>query len=195
MKKVTSKRYHDLDFARAIPLLGLPFVHCYEEFESAGFLPGNVISWGQIFLYLCMLGPSVFMMGLGMNVTFTSHNSTSELRKRGIETIKVFFILNIFRYLIPGSIYGAAGHQLGFDTVKEFFFQSDILFFAGLAFLLFSLFKSLHFSTYGMLLTATLMLSVDMLIPNGLISNIVLKNIVGNFFISMIQAVFQCYHG
>lgn len=61
------KRFYELDLARVIPMIGMPLVHIFEEFLMHGLARGDAWTHGQIFIYLCMFGPSVFMICLGMN--------------------------------------------------------------------------------------------------------------------------------
>ena len=180
---LTSKRYHDLDLARAIPLLFLPFIHCYEEFNAIHLLSPTLVERGRIFLFLCMICPSVFMMELGMNITFSTHTSDTELAHRGIRTILYFYLLNIARGGIPAIVFGLIFKQ--YDAIKELricLLQSDILFFAGAAFLFFALMKHWNVKPYHILVIAIFLLALDILIPNGITQNYTLRALLGNIF-------------
>lgn len=177
------KRFHDLDFARAVPLLMLPYIHCYEQLEMAQVLPPGLVQSGRIFLILCILCPSIFMMALGMNLTFSSHTSEKELTRRGIRTIIYFFLLNLARTGAPAVVFGFLYKNYEeLPDVPIYLVQSDILFFAGCAFLFFALMKHWKVQTYHILIITIFMLALDMIIPDGSITNPFSSYLAGNFF-------------
>jgi len=143
----------------------MPLVHVYEEYLIHGFATGEAWSQGLILMYLCMFGPSVFMISLGMNIVFSSHNSPMELAQRGIRTLVLFYGLNIFRYVIPGSIAVLCGDAEAKYSVLRQFLCSDILFFAGVTFLFFALMKKISAKPHHILLISLMMLTLDTLIP------------------------------
>lgn len=179
----SGKRFHDIDFARAVPLLMLPYIHCYEQLEAAGVLTADVVQSGRIFLTLCILCPSVFMMALGMNLTFSSHTSARELTRRGIRTIVYFFLLNIVRTGVPAVVFGLLYNNFEeLPDVPIYLVQSDILFFAGAAFLFFALMKRREVKTYYILIIAIFMLTLDAVIPDGSIEDPFWSYLAGNLF-------------
>lgn len=176
------KRYYELDLARAVPMLFMPLVHVYEEFLMHGFATGESWSQGLILVYLCMFGPSVFMLSLGMNLVFSSHNTPKDLAQRGIRTIALFYGLNVIRYIIPGSIAILCGDAEAKYSILRHFFCSDILFFAGITFLLFSVIQKYSIKPFYVLLMAVTMLVVDMLIPDLNLNSEILSIALGKFF-------------
>lgn len=76
---------------------------------------------GQVFLYPCILGPSVFMISLGSNLVFSDANPR-KIVKRGCTTLIAFLLLNIVRDGIPDVVVALTGHPSTLDT-----FEYDIL--------------------------------------------------------------------
>ena len=91
---------------------------------------------GQVFLYLCILRPSVFMISLGSNLVFSDANPR-KIVKRGCTTLIAFLLLNIVRDGIPDVVVALTGHPSTLDTFGYDIFASDILGFAGFVFLFF----------------------------------------------------------
>lgn len=179
MKKI--KRFEELDFARVIPLLFLPIVHTYEQFTNYGALSDSLVNSGKILLYLCALGPSIFMILLGANIVFSRNSTPKKLFKRGVLLIGLFFIHNIIRYIIPVSLFTlATGENLMMDGIIGFF-TSDILFFAGIAFMFFALMKKCNFSSLNIFLITLLLLSMHTIIMPEEMPPSIMAAIMGNF--------------
>ena len=159
-----TKRFEEIDFARALPLLFLPVVHVYEEADIFALLNPQTLSGGRIFLYLCAFGPSVFMMILGMNIAFSSHTSPRELVRRGAITALIFYVHNILRYLLPSVLYYAVYGENEIPFALQSTVGSDILIFAALAFFFFALMKKYRVSPFAIIMIALGMLLVHELI-------------------------------
>lgn len=160
------KRYKEIDFARAIPLLIMPIVHVFEEFEWWSYLDEGGMDFATILMVCCVFGPAIFMCILGMNIAFSSHTSPAELAKRGVITIGVFFAHNLVRFLLPAlTVYFTSGGEEDWAIADGFsdFCMSDILFFAGSAFLFFALMKKINASLLTIFIIALLMLTANTL--------------------------------
>ncbi len=184
------KRFNEIDFARAIPLLIMPIVHVFEEFDWWGYLDEGAMDFGTILMILCVFGPAIFMCILGMNIAFSSHTSPQELAKRGVITIGIFFAHNLLRFLLPAlTVYFTSGGEEDWAIADGFsdFCMSDILFFAGAAFLFFALMKKINASVPTVFAIALLMLTVNMwffpsdsLVPTG--ESPWYNELIGNIF-------------
>jgi len=176
------KRRPELDIFRAISILGLPFVHCYEEFDALGFLVPAVAKTGSVFLGLCALGPSVFMAILGMNIVFSSHGTPGLLFRRGITTLFYGVLLNVVRFVLPCIVAGLCG-RLEFVTVGIYYsIASDILYFAGLVFLFFAFVKKCSIQPVYVLVISLAMLACNMVITSAApVTNKYFDAFLGNF--------------
>jgi len=181
MNTLQTKRFYEIDFARAVPLIFLPIVHFYEEFGFWGMLSEKALSLGTVWLYLCAFGPSIFMIVLGMNIAFSSHTSPRQLARRGLIILAVFYGLNIVRFFIPGLIgYFVVKDPAVLQSALLSLSNSDILLFAGLCFLFFALMKRLNVTPFYILVISLLLLGIDMLIePKP--QNAFLISVLGHF--------------
>ena len=176
-----SRRFEELDIARALPLLLLPVVHVYEEMESIDSLPESIVTNNEWILTLCTLMPSIFMIFLGANIVFSSRTTAKSLFVRGWKMLGVGLLLDVVRFGIPITSYCIV-NQDWTDFFDEFLYYtavSDIYDFVGLAFLAFALFKKLDLSKMKMF--AAVLLIADMLIPNFSTGNDFVDAILGCF--------------
>jgi len=181
---MATKRYYEIDLARAIPLLFLPIVHVFEEYSAGGFLYSGTESSLKIIYQMCILGPSVFMIVLGMNIAFSTHTSPKELFQRGLKTILYYFLLNAARFGIPTLLgYLFIPEPWVLELAACMMVTSDILMFAGLAFLFFALMRKWKISSFGSLLITLGILCIHMLVSPMLVvaERSVFADFLGNF--------------
>ena len=142
-EKVNFGRQQEVDLARAIPVMSLPFVHCVIECCST-----ETINQPIPFLFNVIigapLGAPIFMFSMGLSLVYSKRCSDSkEIMRRGLILFIAGFLLNILRFGIPYLI----GYALTGETEKFLapilykIFGNDILQFAGLALLLFGFLK------------------------------------------------------
>ena len=108
--KVNTDRQREIDFAKAVIIFCLAFVHitiecCTDEQLCTGvpYLFDSVI--GGPF------GASVFMLSMGAGIIYTTKNSAHDLFKRGIAIAIAGYLLNFLRFLLPFFI----GYQISGD--------------------------------------------------------------------------------
>lgn len=175
-------RYYELDFIRVLPMLFMPMVHVYEEFLMHGFATSEAYAQGYFIYYLAICGAPAFMIGMGMNLVFTSHSTPKELAHRGVRLILLFYGLNILRYVIPGMIAILCGDTEAKLSILRHFFCSDIFFFSGFVFLFFALMKNFSVKPFYILIISVLMLVVNMVVPKPQLENEILAIALGKFF-------------
>ena len=175
------RRFVEMDFARAIPLLFLPIVHVFEEFSWWNALSEEALKSGNVLLYLCAFGPSIFMMILGMNIAFTTHNSPKELAARGVKTLVIAVGLNIARFFLPALVLYLRGEDWALMDGIVSCCVSDILPFAGMAFLFFALMRKWKVSPLNIILIALALLSVHTLIMPEDMESTWYTELLGNF--------------
>ncbi len=145
-------RQRELDLAKVIPVLFLPFVHTV--IECAG---EETLLHGFPFVLDCFIGgpmsAPMFMFAMGIGVHFAIHNSPKDLVIRALKLAGIGYMLNVFRFLLPYL----AGYAISHDAEQFLvplwyrFFGNDILQFAPLGLLCIALFKKLKLS-HGMML-------------------------------------------
>jgi len=150
---VNTGRQFELDFGKAIPVLCLPFVHCFIECTSP-----EGLDHGIPFLFDYVIGSPIsapmFMFCMGVGIAYTKKNSASALAKRAGKLFLIGLLLNVFRFLIPYlagyGITGEAGKYL--EPLVYRVFGNDILQFASLCLLCIALFVKLKVPDSLMLL-------------------------------------------
>ena len=141
---VNTGRQIELDIGKAIPVLFLPFVHCFIECTS---LEG--LNHGVPFLFDYIIGSPIsapmFMFCMGVGIVYTEKNTAHDLSMRAVRLFLTGLLLNVCRFLIPYL----AGYRLTGETEKYLeplvyrMFGNDILQFASLCFFCFALFVRL----------------------------------------------------
>ena len=156
--KINTGRQQEIDLARAIPVLSLPFVHCVIECSSLESI-GKPIPFFFDVVIGAPLGAPIFMFCMGISLLYTKHNSYKDMLKRGLILFIAGFVLNIIRFAIPYLTgYLITGEYDKYIAPMPFkVFGNDILQFAGLAFMLLGLLKKLKISDMGIVGVATVM--------------------------------------
>jgi len=140
-EKPKGGREFEIDFAKFLAILFMVLVHCF-DYSTLG-LEGSTPARGLIEFLGSPLAAPVFMFCMGIGMVYSSHSDPSSMAKRGVKLIAIGYLLNLYRSLIPAAMY-LSGMQ-GWEQTRPLFvamiFCVDILPFAGLAFLFFSLVK------------------------------------------------------
>lgn len=175
-------RFCEFDFMKAIAVIGLPAVHLMEEAILANLVTDGLLLLESIIVGLCVIGPSVFMMcmGFGLGGTVTT---PKKLFTGGYKFILIGLLLNVFRWIIPGTM------QLIItgDSLKNeilLFIQSDIYIFVGLFYIFLALMRKMKVSTFGVFLISLLMLTTNTILTptlNAHITNEYVYSYLGNY--------------
>lgn len=169
------KRYYEIDLARSICILFLPLIHIYEYWGTWGgmadILQDSVSkSLSGFECFLTVFVAQSFMVCMGMNMVWTGNNTAKAFAKRGAGLLLIEIMLNLIRYVMPGLIGVAIG---GTDTPQAAtalkwmvygFINSDILAFAGLAFLVFAIFRLLNLKPRTIMIFSILCLVLNSVI-------------------------------
>lgn len=138
-KAVNTGRQPELDMAKAFCILVMIPLHTYQGL-SAG--TESVI---MDFLGSCagLLGGGSFMVYMGIGARYSRHQDPKSNAVRGIALLTISQVVNLLRFAIPGLVaFQATGDRLFIPFMLDAI-QSDILTFAGLAFLFLALLKKL----------------------------------------------------
>ena len=174
-------RFGEFELLKAIAIIGLPAIHLMEEAIEGGYAGQELIKFGTMIIGLCAFGPSVFMLCMGFGIG-GGKVSAKSIRKNGIQFLLIGAILNVFRWLIPGIVQSLTIHTKLIEDIT-FCLQSDIYYFVGLFFILYSFLRKKNISSAGMLFNSILMLTANMLltpITGKYITNPILASLVGN---------------
>jgi len=194
-----NKRFYEIDLARAIVIITLVFTHVFEfwgdEYGYANILTSDAIEMLRYPAYMaCLCGANVFMVCMGINMVLTRHNTPKAFFIRGLILLGIELVFNFARYALPGliGIWAGGGSNnpnasMIYETMLYGMFNSDILAFSGLTFIVIAGLKKIKMPTYGIFITSIVMniagwaiaTYASESISNSLDPN--LSNFLGNF--------------
>ena len=163
----TQRRYYELDFLKAIPLIVMPLVHLFECLEETGRIEEGALSGNSWVVYFCIIGPTFFMIMMGAGLTFTRKSKAADWARNGLKFLMLGVVLNLIRFGIPTLIVTLAGRATpdsDFAYLGYMILCSDIFEFVGLAMLVMALMKKLELKSQTMVL-----ISVALVVINSLI--------------------------
>ena len=139
-KPVNTSRQLELDLAKGLAILFMVWVHVNENYQSPLY-EGGIYNRFIEFIGSPPAAP-VFMFLLGAGIIYSKKSTPKYLLKRGIFMIILAYVLNFFRDFIPFSLLAikASDPSYNVDAVTNLF-GIDILPFAGLSFIFFSIIK------------------------------------------------------
>ena len=138
-KPVNTGRQPEIDMAKAFCIFCMILLHAYQGLSSGG--EGVIM---RILGSLAgLLGAGSFMVYMGIGMRFSRHQDPGSNAVRGIALLTISQLVNLLRFGIPGLIAFHATGDRQFIPYMLDVIQSDILTFAGLAFLLLALLKKL----------------------------------------------------
>ena len=171
-------RQIEVDIAKAICIIGMVLVHAFEQLPNIEGSGGT----GEFILMRIgntIFGATLFMFCMGVGMAYTKKNSPNLIILRGITIFIIGFLLNFFRITLAIIITNALNPGFyGPNVVPLELFQNDILYFAGLAMILFGLLKKLKIPGWGILL-----ISIVMSILGTIFKGYDLHNVYGNLFV------------
>ena len=141
-KPVNTSRQLELDLAKGLAILFMVWVHVNESYQIPLYEGGAYNRFIE-FIGSPPAAP-VFMFLLGAGIIYSKKSTPKYLLKRGIFMIILAYALNFFRDFIPFSLLAIKESDPSYnvDAVTNLF-GIDILPFAGLSFIFFSIIKKL----------------------------------------------------
>ena len=159
-EEVNISRQFEFDMAKAVCIIGMVFVHCFEELPMSESLENGTASYIFLTILNTIFGAGTFMISMGLGIAYSWKGNADKLIKRGILLFVLGYVLNAARCGILETV-------LAFTTKPDLktylttsYFLDDILQFAGMALLFFGLLKKLHFSDLALFITAFAMSTV-----------------------------------
>ena len=144
-ERVNAGRQPELDLLKALCVLGMIMIHVFLDLGEK-VLPTVLDDYTTVFF-----GASTFMICMGIGTGYMRSQSPKAYYIRGFGILTIGQFLNILRNSLFNLIaYWITGDQF-FIANAFLILQSDILSFAGLAFLLLGLFKQLKIKTSAVL--------------------------------------------
>ncbi len=149
--KKDCNRIIEWDIAKAIAIVGMILVHCKIAMLNTSHYP--IYNFITEFFGSPAAAP-IFMFLLGTCISFSKHNTPSALFKRGIKLFLLSYVFNLLAFSLPYT-YRTFFYNESLDTHSfiMILFSSDILGFAGLAFIFFAIVRKMNLSTQTILLT------------------------------------------
>lgn len=165
-ERVNEGRQPELDWLKAICIVGMIFLHIYEDCaqEQTGVFY-NALNYACIFS-----GAACFMICMGVGMRYSRKQSARDYVYRGIEILTVGQLLNLLRNALPDLIFWWIKGEQFLLAQSMLVVQADILSFAGLAFLLIALFKKLKISEVWIFAIGLVMNTLQPVL-SGLIGN------------------------
>ncbi len=190
-EKVNTGRQPELDLLKALCVVGMIFVHVLLDL-SENAMPTVLDDYGTE-----LFGAATFMICMGIGMGYMRNQTPKAYLMRGFSLLTIGQFLNIVRNSIPNLIaWWATGKQF-FIANAMLILQSDILSFAGLAFLLMALFKKCGLKKEVILGISVVMsffaLAAWHYVPSP--SNYLASQLLGYFIITDAEAYFPllCY--
>ena len=144
--EVNTGRQFEADLAKAICIIGMVLVHCFEIINIDVAEISNTQYAVQIVLD-CVFGAATFMFCMGLGIAYSRNNTPEGLIRRGGMLLFFAYLLNFVRSIPPYLFCYAMDKDPEWLLLCKFdIFNVDILHFAGLALMLFGLLKKLRLS-------------------------------------------------
>lgn len=150
--EVNLSRQFEFDFAKAICILGMVFVHCFEEL-TAPATDSSTAYYLMVTVLDSIFGAGTFMLCMGLGIAYSWKENANKLIKRGIMIFLFGYMLNVARDGIPCLLLILLGKE-SWNNLVMYLLCDDIMPFAGLALMLFGILKKLKFSDLAVFLTA-----------------------------------------
>ncbi len=152
--EVNKGRQNEFDLVKALTIVLMLWTHVYENLSTC-FEPS--LSYFNAYYRGCLFGASTFMFCMGIGMVYTRSCTPGDFFKRGVHIFFTGFLLNFFRVVISGIITGRYIYDPQSATYLILAVGSDILFFAGLAFMLMALLRKLGLRYWHILLVSILL--------------------------------------
>ena len=190
-EEVNTGRQGEIDFLKAFLIIGMIFVHVYEDcFESHGVMSDVICE------YLCVIiGAASFMFCMGISMQYSRRVNPKNLALRGLSLLCVGQLLNLGRNVLPNMIAYAVTGGKWFLAEWMLVLQADILTFAALTFFFMAILLALRCSPKTILIIGAAF-SIISLICNYTVkppSGYLLSQLLGFFIITDAESYFPFF--
>ena len=189
---VNTGRQGEIDFLKAFLIIGMIFVHVYEDcFKAHGVMSDLICE------YLCVIiGAASFMFCMGIGMQYSRRVNALNLSLRGLSLLAIAQLLNLGRNVLPNMIaYGITGGKW-FLAEEMLVLQADILTFAALTFFFMGLLLALKLKPFQIMIVGAV-LNIIALICNYTVpspKSYLASQFLGFFIITKDEALLaECY--
>ncbi len=178
-------RQFEFDWFKFILIYRLAVVHVFVEATPPANLDVLGIPYYFDSIVGGVIGPTRFMIMMGLGLAYTRHGTPREVFHRGVKLGIIGLVLNVFRFLIPSLIgYAVTGDSVRYlSSLPYLFFGNDILQFVSLAIMFMALLLHLKLNppkifavSIVMSIIGTVFSSVDL---HNNVLNVMLGHITG----------------
>lgn len=174
-------RQIEVDIVKTICIIGMVFVHVFENFSYLE-TGDNFVIYALLRIGNTIFGASLFMFCMGLGMNYTNKKDPKYFIFRGIKLFIIGLLLNFFRaglLLIIGRIIDPSW-VLVKDIIYQIF-QVDILFFAGLSLILFGFLRKIKTPVWVIVLISVCMSIIGTIFNGYDLGNEFLNCLVGLF--------------
>ncbi len=143
--EVNTSRQFEFDMAKAVCILGMVLVHCFEAMTVESEAGVSVAYYIMVSVLDCVFGAGTFMLCMGLGIAYSWKGNADLQIKRGVSIFLLGYLLNFIRDGIPMILLTLLGEETWSSSIV-ITLCTDIMPFAGLALLLFGLLKKLKLS-------------------------------------------------
>lgn len=185
-------RQDELDIVKGLAIIFMVWCHVYRELGAdTTTLPGIMVD-------SILGGPfaaPMFMICMGVSICFSRNQEPGQFFVRGFKLLALGYVLNLFRFVIPQAVLCIIkGNQVLWRDLLCELMETDILQFAGLAFLLIGLARKCRISD-GLLLTISAFLSVAGVLLKDTGTGLLFADLLlGLFWKTQEHAYFTLFH-
>mgnify|MGYP003295684810 CR=1 FL=1 len=172
---VNTGRQIEIDIAKAVCIIFMIVCHAFEQIPNIEGSAG-VFEFIEMRIFNTLLGATLFMFCMGIGLAYSRNNDPKKIILRGATLLLIAFALSFIRLPFFAMIINAIfpGSIPWIDIIIEML-ANDILYFAGLAMMLFGLLKLLKFKWWGILIVG-----FALSIAGNFLNNIEIPNNIGN---------------
>lgn len=176
---MNKKRQLEIDIVKGLAIFFMFLVHCYEDYGADSIQQQGFLSHLIFFLGGPLAAP-VFMFCMGIGMNYTRKQSSKEFLKHGLSLFIIGYLLNFVRDFIPYTIQGYIHHDSSLSqTAWDYLLCTDVLPFAGLAYIFMGFFKKLKLKDYWLFLFYAICAITNVLLSPIKIENRALASLTG----------------
>ena len=190
-EEVNTSRQPEIDFLKSFLIIGMIFVHVYEDcFESHGVMTDVICEYACV-----IIGAASFMFCMGIGMQYSRRVNAKNLAFRGLSLLAVGQLLNLVRNVLPNMI---AYHLTGgkwFLAEGMLVLQADILSFAGLTFFFMALLLKLKCTSKKILIIGVALSILSLICNYTVVSpeSYLASQLLGFFIITKAESYFPFF--
>ena len=178
-RAVNTGRQRELDLVKGMTIILMILIHTFGEFDPHEI---NALHKTIIIFVNFPIVATAFMFCMGIGLAYTRHISSGEYMRCGVLLLTLGQVLNICRYVLPAL---AAYFILGYTEpmlLTCLIISSDIMQFAGLAFLTMVCLKKLHAGDRAIFAVSIMMSILGSVLDGVQTSNYFVNQLLGFFW-------------